>query len=169
MVASIWSTSASTARNSRSVYGSGGKVNEVRLDDLRFSRDEVIEYLSRSQEEETPQALVELGCEQIEGWPLALRLLILSFRGKSAKEIGEKLPKVPARVESYLVEEILEQIPETYLEAVLQSSILTQFCPELCEFITPGLDGGAFVKWLESTNLFTIPLDEEGRCLTCST
>ncbi len=138
-----------------------GYLNELRLDSLRFTRDEASTFLSTGVGEDVPAALVDLACGKIEGWPLALRLLVLSRHEGNLKDVAEKLPNIPAAVGIYLAEEILANLPDGRVEALLQTSVLDRFCPELCEAVVPGLDGAAFLKWLNESNLFVIPLGGE--------
>jgi LuxR family maltose regulon positive regulatory protein len=67
-------------------------------------------------------------------------------------------------IQSYLVEEVLAQLAPAVQELLVKTSVLEQFCAELCTAII-GSDTSyehvqATLNWLERSNVFIIPLDE---------
>src|SRR5438128_1573135 len=65
----------------------------------------------------------------------------------------------------YLVEEVLQQQPESVQTFLLRTSILGRMCGPLCEavlLIPPG-SGQAALESIERANLFIVPLDNERR------
>ncbi len=143
-----------------------GHLNELRRDDLRFTLQETEAFLTRVlgsvAAHETAVALQE----RTDGWIAVLRLATLSLRGTSDQAaFMQRLRHYPDRnVSSYLVEEILSQQAPAVQELLLQTSILEQFCAELCTAIL-GSDAShkqvqATLDWLERSNVLIIPLDE---------
>jgi LuxR family maltose regulon positive regulatory protein len=67
-------------------------------------------------------------------------------------------------ISSYLVEEILAQQAPAVQDFLVRTSILQQFCAELCaatiDSDAPHDQLQAILTWLEHANLFIIPLDE---------
>ncbi len=143
-----------------------GHLNGLRRDDLRFTLEETQAFLSRVlgsvAAHETAVALQE----RTDGWIAVLRLATLSLRGTPDQAaFMHRLRHYSDRnVSSYLVEEILSQQAPAVQELLLQTSILEQFCAELCTAIL-GSDAShkqvqATLDWLERSNVLIIPLDE---------
>ena len=63
----------------------------------------------------------------------------------------------------YLAEEVLSRQPEDVQEFLLKTSIVETLSGPLCEALTDTTDGREMLERLERTNLFLVPLDEEGR------
>ncbi len=143
-----------------------GQLNELRRDDLRFTLEETQAFLTRVlgsvAAHETTVALQE----RTDGWIAVLRLATLSLRGTPDQAAFiQRLRHYPDRnVSSYLVEEILSQQAPAVQELLLQTSILEQFCAELCTAIlgsnTSHEQAQATLEWLERSNVLIIPLDE---------
>jgi LuxR family maltose regulon positive regulatory protein len=107
--------------------------------------------------------------ERTEGWIAALRLAVISLRDTSDRaSFLEHLDNNTARsMNSYLVGEILTQQTQDVQEFLERTSILGQFCAELCAEVL-GSDTSreqiqATLDWLEQTNLFLVPLDNRQR------
>jgi LuxR family maltose regulon positive regulatory protein len=139
-----------------------GSVNELRLEDLRFSSAEMDAFFDVAIEVDAPPLLKKMAHEKIEGWAAALRLLALSMRGsRSVDDVVKRLPSVPARVSSYLIEEILSEIPPDYRNILLKMSLFGRFNAELCSSVITDADGDDFLKWLIETNLFVVSSGSE--------
>src|SRR2546429_9164803 len=107
--------------------------------------------------------------ERTEGLIAALRLAAISLVGTSDRALLlERLDSSEYRsLNSYLVGEILTQQTHEVQEFLEQTSILDQFCAELCAAVL-GSDISheqvqSTLDWLERTNLFLIPLDTRQR------
>jgi LuxR family transcriptional regulator, maltose regulon positive regulatory protein len=104
--------------------------------------------------------------ERMEGWIAVLRMAALSLRNTSDRAAFiKRLRHYPdGSVSSYLVEEILSQQTSAIQKFLEQTSILEQFCGELCAAILySNASNGqvqATLDWLERSNLFLVPLDE---------
>src|SRR5205823_4068514 len=67
-------------------------------------------------------------------------------------------------IQSYLVEEVLAHLAPAEQDLLVKTSVLEQFCAELCSAII-GSDTSleqvqTTLNWLERSNVFIIPLDE---------
>jgi LuxR family maltose regulon positive regulatory protein len=149
-----------------------GQLTEIRGADLRFTAAEAGEFLTR-------QMGLDLGAEDIqkleertEGWITGLQLAALSMQGRSdCREFIEQFSGSQHFILEYLMNEVLAQQSEAVQRFLLNSSILESFCAALCEWvfqdflvgIPEGADqsAAALLAYLEHTNLFLIPLDEE--------
>ena len=146
-----------------------GRLNELRGTDLRFTPEETEAFLTRMLGSEAARETAGALDERTEGWIAALRLAALSLRGTSDRaSFLEHLDSYAARsISSYLVGEILAQQTHEVQELLERTSILEQFCAELCAAVM-GSDISheqvqATLDWLERANLFLVPLDKRQR------
>src|SRR5438045_8652455 len=65
----------------------------------------------------------------------------------------------------YLVEEVLQQQPESLQTFLLRTSILDRLCGSLCDavLLNPTVSGQETLESIERDNLFLVPLDNERR------
>jgi LuxR family maltose regulon positive regulatory protein len=147
-----------------------GQMLELRSADLRFRRDETVAFLHQIPDltiDETGLAILD---EVIEGWPAGLRLATLSLR-LSDDPAGTLVTLAGARdyAADYLFHEILTHLPTDRETWLLRLSIADSFSAELCDELCPPPEGArtwpggqAFVQWLQTTNLFSVPQDSMG-------
>jgi ATP/maltotriose-dependent transcriptional regulator MalT len=146
-----------------------GRLNELRGTDLRFTPEETETFLTHMLGSEAARETAGVLEERTEGWIAALRLAALSLRGIADRETFlERLDSYAARsISSYLVGEILAQQTHEVQEFLERTSILDQFCAELCAAVI-GSDISeeqvqSTLDWLERTDLFLVPLDKRQR------
>ena len=146
-----------------------GRLYELRGSDLRFMPEETEAFLTRMLGSEAAHETAGALNERTEGWAAALRLAAHSLRDTSDRaSFLEHLDNYTARsINSYLVGEILTQQTHEVQEFLEQTSILAQFCAELCAEVM-GSDTSheqvqSTLDWLERSNLFLIPLDTHQR------
>ena len=153
-----------------------GQVAEIRTRDLRFTPEEAAAFLGRALPAPLNPSAVALLDQRLEGWIAGLRLVTLSLRaGADAKTDLADLSGTGAEIADYLVDEVVSGQTPAILKFLLTTSILDRFCAALCEgvlslvagSVTSGdgapCDVPACIQWLESNNLFVIPLDNDRR------
>ncbi len=144
---------------------------EIRLEDLRFNRDEIRELLDKSIGiVPGDDALAHLQNE-IEGWAVGLRLISIALRNRS--EVDEFLKSIRGGIpqfQEYLIQEVLSGLSEDVRKLLLICSQMNRFCADLIEHIrnyditkpeADSLSATDFIKQLERENLFTICLDDQ--------
>lgn len=140
---------------------------EIRAEDLRFTQDEISQFLngcSGLQLSTTDIASIE---ERTEGWVASLQLVALSLQNcKDIPAFLDAFSGSHAYVMDYLTEEALVHQSEPVHDFLLQTSILDRLCGPLCDAVfqtASGLpvDGQLVLEDLERNNLFVIPLDNE--------
>jgi LuxR family maltose regulon positive regulatory protein len=155
-----------TTRRARS------RMTEIRVKDLRFSAEETGAFLKGMLDVPVDDATADKLKEKTEGWVTGLRLAALSMRHRSDRErILANLPAKSRFVTDYLLNEVLLSQPEDFREYLLATAILNRFCAPLCDAIcVPGtlsweckIGGLEFIKWLEKSDLFVVPLDDQDR------
>ena len=138
-----------------------GQINELRVDNLRFTTEEAGIYIH--------QVLgIDISAEQIatlnartEGWIVGLQMAAVSMR--SVEDIPDFISSFAGdhrHIVDYLVDEVLAQCSQNTRDFLLQTSILERMSAPLCDALTGHADGQTLLEKLEQENLFTIPLDQ---------
>jgi LuxR family maltose regulon positive regulatory protein len=140
------------------------QLNELRATELRFTFAEISEFLNETM-------ALELSAEDIasletrtEGWIAGLQLAAISMQGR--EDIPDLIKSFTGSnrfVLDYLIEEVLEQQPESVQNFLLTTSILDRMTASLCDALTGETNGQETLEQLDHTNLFIVPLDEERR------
>ena len=99
--------------------------------------------------------------ERTEGWVAGLQLasLILNAQG-TGEGISSALRGSHRYIADYLVQEVLNALPENVQLFLQQTSLLERLQGRLCEAVTGQPEGQAMLIQLEQANLFLVPLDE---------
>jgi LuxR family maltose regulon positive regulatory protein len=138
-----------------------GQLVELRLNQLRFNREEIRDLLWQTIKVELNDQELMLLESRSEGWVAGIRMLLLSTLGKqNLKEILQNLSGQQRYIMDFLTEEALNNQDEATQVFLLETSVLERFCPALCDAITQKTNGLAMLDGLERANCFLIPLDE---------
>ncbi len=149
----------------------GGRVTEIRLEDLRFDVSEITDFLEKTSGLKVGEEALANLQKQTEGWAVALRLVSLHLRHIDDPEgFLTQLSGGAQHVQDYLLQEVLAERSPQIQDWLFKSSILGSFCAELCDAVcspdgtgeASDLDGLQFIDALRRTNLFTIALDDSG-------
>jgi LuxR family maltose regulon positive regulatory protein len=145
-----------------------GYLTELRLSDLRFSAQEVEEFLNIVKGFNLTLDDVTALENKTEGWIASLQMAALSLQGRcqdpaSQSEFVREFTGSHRFILDYLVEEVLKHQSPELQEFLLKTSILKRLCGSLCNAVTERTDGQNVLEHLEATNLFIIPLDDERR------
>jgi LuxR family maltose regulon positive regulatory protein len=148
------------------------QVAEIRTRDLRFTSEEAAAFLERALRAPLSQSAIALLDQRLEGWIAGLRLLTLSLSADADAETElSGLSGTHAEIADYLVDDVLSSQTPAILRFLLATSILDRFCADLAECVLGGAVSGVAgsdrppcdvhtcIQWLESHNLFVIPLD----------
>lgn len=139
-----------------------GQLNEVRVKGLRFTLDEVTDFLNQAMGLNLSEVHITALENRTEGWIAGLQMAALSLqRQTDASGFIHTFTGSHHFVIDYLVEEVLQQQPEGIRTFLLQTSILNRLCGPLCNALTGQSDGGELLETLDRGNLFLIPLDEQ--------
>jgi LuxR family maltose regulon positive regulatory protein len=151
-----------------------GQMLELRIQDLRFNLNEAAEFLNDVMRlglsEEDVQALES----RTEGWVVGLQMAALSLRGhENASEFIRAFSGSHRYVLDYLVEEVLNRQPIKIRTFLLRTSVLERMCFQLCDSLLTehnteesqqrdeDLSNQQILEYIERSNLFLIPLDDE--------
>lgn len=137
---------------------------ELRAVDLRFTIGEAAAFLNQMMGLNLSAEDVAALEARTEGWIAGLQLAALSMKGRSdLAGFVKAFTGSHVYVAEYLVEEVLRHQPEEVQTFLLQTSILERLNATLCEAVTGRPDGQAILMRLQRTNLFVVPLDDEGQ------
>ncbi|MGE5531661.1 MAG: hypothetical protein ACM3VW_06060, partial [Bacteroidota bacterium] len=143
-----------------------GELNEIRLQELRFTREEVAAFLRLATELPLDEQVVALLAERTEGWAAGLRLATINLTTHSDVEhrLAELLADNP-RVSDFLMGEVLSHVPAATQAFLLMTSILDRLSAPLCDAVT-GMGeapskGRDYLDWLAQANLFIWSVDPQ--------
>ena len=129
-------------------------VHEIGTEQLRFTAHEA-KYFFTLKESNTPD---ELQLEQIlhktEGWIAGLLLMQLSTEKGWLNEENEQKPFIT----EFLWEEIICNLPQDIQVFLLQTSLLRELDPAICDKLTGRTDSQTLLSHLEERGIFTVRL-----------
>lgn len=137
---------------------------EIRTEDLRFTAQEIEDFLEAALGQEVGSEDVEVLEQRTEGWITGLQLAAISLRNRAdVHDFIHSFSGQHHHIFDYLVDEVLNrETPETQ-DFLLQTSLFGQFTADLCDAVTGRSDSQATLEYLERSNLFLISLDSERR------
>ena len=140
-----------------------GDLVDIRQADLMFTKSETSEFLHKGNIDSFDEKSLATIVKVTEGWPTGLRLLGLSLGQEAdAREFFRTMRGNTRSIQEYLVAEVLSRQTNETREYLLKTSILSRFCPTLCEALCgKDHDGEIFIRQLINSNMFCIPLDEK--------
>src|SRR2546427_5177900 len=144
----------------------GGHLTEVRAVDLRFTPSEAAEFLNQGMGLNLSAEDITALEARTEGWIAGLQLAAISLQGQQdAASFITSFTGSHHFVLDYLLEEVLQQQPESIQTFLLRTSILDRMTGSLCDavLLNPSGSGQATLEYIEHANLFLVPLDNERR------
>ena len=140
------------------------EVTEIRAADLRFDSAETRSFLNQVMGLDLCSLAIETLEERTEGWIAGLQLAALSMRNVADRDrFVEAFSGSNRFILDYLVDDVLDRLPDHIREFLGKTSVLDRFCAELCDAVTGRNDSAAVIDDLDRSNLFVIPLDQERR------
>ncbi|OEF97133.1 LuxR C-terminal-related transcriptional regulator [Desulfuribacillus alkaliarsenatis] len=140
-----------------------GMMNELRLEDLKFSKDEMKQLLFQINSFELPENQLETLYNKTEGWVTGIQLAALSIASSSdTNKFINDFAGSDRFVLHFLSEEVLSGQAPVIQDFLLKTSILNRLCAPLCDAVTGRNDSSEILADLERNNLFIIALDNQG-------
>ena len=141
-----------------------GDLIELRLGDLRFTPGEADEFLNGRLGLGLERQDVEALVDRTEGWPAGLYLAALSLsRDADRHDFVTRFGTSPSRhVNDFLEAEVLQAHDPPTQALMLRSSILGRLCGPLCDAVLEQQDSAVMLDELARTNLFLVPLGDQG-------
>ena len=141
-----------------------GELLELRAGDLRFTPGEADAFLNgRLGLGLTPDD-VEALVGRTEGWPAGLYLAALSLQHAPDRHaFVRRFGASHHHVIDFLVTEVLQAHDPSAQALMLRTSVLERLSGPLCDAVLEQDGSAAMLDALSRTNLFLVPLDDEGR------
>src|ERR687897_2554445 len=141
-----------------------GRLTELGAQDLRFTHEEAADFLGRTMGLHLTAERVAALEKGTEGWIAGLQLVAHALKDREEEfRSMEPIAGGTRHVFDYLADEVLSRQPEDVREFLLETSIVETLSGPLCEALTDRTDGREMLERLERSNLFLVPLDDEGR------
>lgn len=147
-----------------------GQVLEIQRDALAFTRDEIAALFRDKYGRPLAPREVDTLLEKTEGWSIALQLVWQEIR-KSKINIADLLARgmyPERRVEgsldtlfAYLAHDVLAQQSRDVQNFLLQTAVLRELEPDVCEIVTQHGDARGMLNQLRERDLFLIVLGDE--------
>lgn len=140
-----------------------GQLTELRTPDLCFTQVETAEFLNQVMDFNLSVEEITALENRTEGWIAGLQLAAISLQGHpDTANFIKSFSGSHHFVLDYLVEEILEQQPESIQNFLLSTSIFECLCGSLCDAALPqsSPSGQEILEYLDRTNLMLVPLDD---------
>jgi LuxR family maltose regulon positive regulatory protein len=138
-----------------------GILHEIHSGTLRFTAGETALFFQRHSTHAVSHADMIRLLERTEGWIAGLQLAVLVLNAQGTEEtVSSPLQGNHRYIADYLVQEVLNHLPENVQLFLQQTSLLERLQGRLCEAVTGQSEGQPMLAWLEQANLFLVPLDE---------
>jgi LuxR family transcriptional regulator, maltose regulon positive regulatory protein len=138
-----------------------GELAEIRVAELRFTREEASALLNASMGLQLAADEVERLTERTEGWAAGLVLAGLSLHGRQDTDAFIASFQGDNRhVADYLTTKVLDRQPEEIQTFLLRASILEQLSGPLCDAVLETEGCTELLADLDRANLFLMPLDD---------
>ncbi len=135
---------------------------EIRQSDLRMKPEEAEEFLNSSMGLNLSNAQVDILDSRTEGWVAGLQLAALSLREREDIDAFINTFSGSHRfVIDYLADEVIANQPPEVRSFLRNTAILDRFSAPLCDDLIEGDNAKDILRYLEETNLFLIPLDDQ--------
>lgn len=139
-----------------------GKLTEFRIADLRFTEEEVSEFLNTLMKLGLNPTDIQALETRTEGWIAGLKLAALSMQGlENSHAFIKAFTGNQQFILEYLVDEVLQRQPESFQRFLVETSILQRMCAPLCNAVTESFDSANILADLQRRNLFVLSLDGE--------
>lgn len=134
---------------------------EIRSADLRFSPPQTAAFFSEVMDLTLTTEEVMALDSRVEGWIAGLQLAGLALHGKaSSSAFIASFAGNHQYVLDYLGDEILDQLPDTMQQFLLQTSILERLNADLCNTVLQMRESRSIIEYLERNHFFVVALDE---------
>jgi len=137
-----------------------GQLQELTADDLRFTNEEIEQFLNRSLKLDVAHDDVRRLADSTEGWTAGVYLAALSLRGHQDRSaLLDEFESGHRHVTDFLTSEVMPRLPEDMRVFMLQTSILERFNADLADTVSGRNDAMRLLREIERSNLFLMPLD----------
>jgi LuxR family maltose regulon positive regulatory protein len=139
-----------------------GQLTELRVDDLRFTLEEITEFLNQVMELNLEEDEIILLKNRSEGWIAGLQMAAITLKERpDATGFIKAFSHSSRDALDYLYEEVFKQQTPEIQSFLLETSILDSLSSSLCDKVTERQDSYQILDKIEKANLFIFSLDNE--------
>ena len=139
-----------------------GELCEIRVDDLRFTSKEAVQFLNQSMDLNLTLEDIATLNKKTEGWIAGLQLAGLSLlKDPDKHKFVIAFAGDDRYIADYLLDEALNRQPKEIQTFLLETSILDRLCAPLCNAVTGRKSSQSVLLELDQANLFLIALDNQ--------
>ena len=138
-----------------------GMIAELGTEDLRFTLEEGIGYLSQHTRG-SPLAYGDMQTiiKRTEGWAAGLTLAILALdQPDDRQQPSATFTGAHSYLREYFVENVLYRQPPSVQEFLLETAVLKHLTGSLCDAVTGRTDGAEMLSYLWQENLFLVRME----------
>jgi LuxR family maltose regulon positive regulatory protein len=141
-----------------------GELNEIRTGQLAFSAEEADFLVNERLHLRVGPDDLSVLLDRTEGWPAGIYLAVLSMEGKEEErhDFIESFGGSNRYILDLLGEEVLAGLPDEQKEFMLRTSVLSKMSGSLCDAVMGREGSGLLLGELARSNLFVVPLDDQG-------
>jgi LuxR family maltose regulon positive regulatory protein len=140
----------------------GGELNELRTEQLAFSKEEAASLLRGRSGLRIGRADIDELLERTEGWPAGIYLAALSMKGRDPHTFVSSLRGSSRYIVDLLTEEVLATFAEEERRFMVRTSVLEKLSGPLCDEVLEMEGSGNLLRELARSNLLVVPLDDGG-------
>src|SRR5690606_25126864 len=138
----------------------GGRLAELRADDLRLDTDEAAQLLASVAGHPVDETAAAALVGRTEGWAAGLHLAALSLRQHpDPSSFVERFCGTHRYILDYLTEEVLDHQPREIRQFLLDTCVLDRLSGPVCDAIRGATDSQQTLEQIEQSGLFLVPLD----------
>ncbi|QIB49708.1 LuxR C-terminal-related transcriptional regulator [Pseudomonas sp. OIL-1] len=140
-----------------------GKLLEIGEAQLRLNEEAAAAFLSRAGMVANDPEWSRHMVERNEGWIAGLRLATVAAEQAAAVGYARNLPVMPGPlIGEYLLEEVLQSLPERVRQFLFAIAWLDRFSAQLCDRVRDRNDSREIIDFLLQHKVFLVPLDQTG-------
>ncbi|WP_338486436.1 LuxR C-terminal-related transcriptional regulator [Pseudomonas trivialis] len=135
---------------------------ELNEQDLRLTHAESLAVLDHHSSSLRGEALENL-IRRSEGWVAGLRFWLLAASEAGSEEaLPQSLHGGEGLIRDYLLEEVIDCLPPEVQAFLFDTAPQERFCSELCDAVREAHDSAEILRYLQSHQVFLVPLDDQG-------
>ncbi|MBT4086826.1 MAG: hypothetical protein HN725_18475 [Alphaproteobacteria bacterium] len=136
-------------------------IREIGNEDLRFNEDEVRVFMNDVLELNLSVEELGLAVQKTGGWAAGIQLVSLDDRQhRNAEQTGPDKKSPQSDVFRYFAESVFSGLETDLRNFLLETSILDQFTPEICDAVRGETDSRFLITSLVESNFFINCFDE---------
>lgn len=141
-----------------------GQLIELGSSALRFSEQEAVAFFQRVLAQSMPgydnlDSVAQQFCEKAEGWVAGLQLIALSLKNPDDAQKLVSQRDLHKHIADYLFEEVYQGLPAETQSFLWVTALPGRFCAALCNRMRQAEKSAEFIRQLEQSDLFLVPLD----------